>query len=302
MKALFYKVVIVLSKKMGPWVFTIFAWFVSTGYFLFFPSRVINSVRFYKELFPDRSRYYHIWCAWSQYHNFTHVFLDRILLQDFGNISYTSEGWKHIEDAVKNKTGGIILMSHIGNWEVAAHLLKGKLQKTRLLLYMGIKHKEQIEHIQKESLSQSGIRIIAVDRDGGSPFDLVEGVKLLKQGGLVSLTGDIIWNENQRVVPVKFLNHEVHLPEVPHILALLSGAPLFLFFPFRTGKNQYHFVISRPLFIKAASRSEKQEAIRKSAQQYADILEEALRRHPFEWHHFEPFLGRRLEQHGQTKS
>ncbi len=294
MKTLFYKFLIVLSKKMGPWVFMIFAWFVSTGYFLFFPSRLANSIRFYRELFPDKRRYYPIWCTWRQYHNFTHVFLDRILLQDFGNISYTSKGWEHIEDAMENKTGGIILMSHMGNWEVAAHLLKEKLQKTRVLLYMGIKNKEQIEHMQKESLSQSGISIIAVDRDGGSPFDLIEGIKLLKQGGLVSLTGDIIWNENQRVVPVKFLNHQVLLPEVPHVLALLSGAPLFLFFPFRTGKNQYHFVTTRPLFINAVSRLERQDVIRKSAQQYADILEETLRRHPFEWYHFEPFLGRKL--------
>ncbi len=236
-----------------------------------------------------------MWCTWRQYHNFTYVFLDRFLVQDFGNISYTSEGWEHLEQALDNKTGGILLMSHMGNWEVAAHLMKQKQKDIRLLLYMGIKHKEQIEGIQKESLSQSGIKIIAVDQDGGSPFDIVEGINFLRQGGLVSITGDMVWNKKQRVIPVQFLNHEIMLPETPHVLALVSGSPLFIFFSFRTGDKKYHFTMTKPIYVRAGSRSERKEAIRKSAQGYADILEQTLRRHHLEWYHFEPFLGRSLK-------
>jgi lauroyl/myristoyl acyltransferase len=218
------------------------------------------------------------------------VFLDRVLLQYRGDLSYTSEGFEHLQKAVKDGSGGVILMSHVGNWEVAAHLLKKKLPEIRLLLYMGIKQKEQIESMQKEGLSQTGIRIIAVDSEGGSPFELVEGIKQLKDGGFVSMTGDVIWNENQRSVPVKFLGHEIHLPEAPHLLALLSGAPLFVFFAFRNGKGHYHFSTSKGIYIKAAKRSEREEAIRKSAQNYSDMLEKILKEYPFQWYHFEPFL------------
>jgi predicted LPLAT superfamily acyltransferase len=145
--------------------------------------------------------------------------------------------------------------------------------------------------MQKEGLSQTGIRTIAVDSEGGSPFEIVEGIMLLKDGGFVSMTGDVIWNENQRSVPVKFLGHEVHLPEVPYLLALLSGAPLFVFFSFSTGENHYHFSTSKGIYIKPAKRSEREEAIRKSAQNYADMLEKTLKEHPFQWYHFEHFLG-----------
>ena len=178
---------------LGSWVFSGFAWIVATGYFLFFPLRVITSIRFYRTLFPDRSRLYHLTCTWKQFHNFTDVFIDRFLLQEFDDISYTSKGWQHIEQALLKKSGGIILMSHMGNWEVAAYLLKRRKQDIRLLLYMGVKHKEKIEKIQKESLSQSDIRIIAIDQHGGSPLDILEGVKFLNSGGMVSLTGDMVW-------------------------------------------------------------------------------------------------------------
>ncbi len=295
MRKLFYKFLIALTKRLGPWVFILFAWPIATGYFLFSPLKVAVSVRFYRVLFPDKNRLYHIWCTWRQYHNFTYVFMDRFMIMDSEDITHTSEGWEHLKEAVENKKGAIILMSHMGNWETAAHLLSGKQYGMRLLLYMGIKAKEKIEKMQKESLSQRGVRIVAVDQDGGSPFDILEGIKFLREGGLVSLTGDRVWSGNERNVAVKFLNHEVHLPVAPHIFALLSGAPLFIFFSFRRGTKNYHFRISEPIYVKAASRADRQEAIERSAQKYADNIQQNLRTYPLQWYHFEPFLGKELD-------
>ncbi len=295
MRKLFYRFLIALTKRLGSWVFTLFAWPIATGFFLFSPLKVAVGVRFYRVLFPDKNRLYHIWCTWRQYHNFTHVFLDRFMIMSSEGITHTSEGWEYLKEAVEKEKGAIILMSHMGNWETAAHLLSRKQYGMRLLLYMGIKAKEKIEKMQKESLSQGGVRIVAVDQDGGSPFDILEGIKFLREGGLVSLTGDRIWSGNERKVTVKFLNHEVYLPEVPHIFALLSGAPLFIFFSFRTGPKSYHFNISEPIYVKAASRADRHEAIERSAQKYADHIQRNLRTHPLQWYHFEPFLGRKLD-------
>jgi predicted LPLAT superfamily acyltransferase len=290
MSKLFYKSITFLSSKWGRWIFLVFAWFVATGYFLFFPRRVGSSTRIYRALYPDRNGLFHLWCTWRQYHNFTHVFLDRYLLQETNEITYTSEGLEHLEHVLDKGEGGILLMSHMGNWEVAAHLLKRKLKNLRLLLYMGIRQKEQIEQLQKETLAQSGIRIVAVDESGGSPLDLVDGIKFIESGGVVSLTGDLVWKKNQRAIPVKFLGQEILLPEAPHLFALLSGAPLFIFFAFRTGKNKYRFTLSEPIYLTAASREKRAAAIERSAQKYADILEAALRNHPLQWYHFRPLM------------
>jgi predicted LPLAT superfamily acyltransferase len=178
----------------------------------------------------------------------------------------------------------------MGNWEIAAHLLKQNLKGLRLLLYMGIQQKEQIERLQKEALMQSGIRIIAVEKDGGSPMDLVEGLRFIEAGGLVSMTGDLVWKREQRTIPVQFLGREILLPEVPHVLALLSGAPMFIFFALRTTENRYRFTVTAPMYLKAASRRDRESVIRASAQAYARVLEETLRQHPLQWYHFKPFV------------
>ena len=258
------------------------------------PRRMWNSVRFYGALFPEKAWTSHVSQAWRQYHGFTRVFMDRVLLQKPGDIHFISEGLEHLREASTQKTGGIILMSHMGNWEVAVRLLKELMPEMDLLLYMGIKHKEQIEGIQKNELDQAGIKIVAVGPEGGSPFDLVEGINLLKAGGFVSMTGDILWNKQQRSVRARFLEHEVSLPQAPHLLALLSGKPLFVFFSFRTAKGKYLFKASEPISVQAANRSDRDRAIRESAQRYARILEENIRKYPAQWYHFEPFLSRKI--------
>jgi predicted LPLAT superfamily acyltransferase len=289
MKAIFYDALVAVSRILGTWVFVLASRGIAAGYFFLFPRRVAVSRRFYRVLFPNRGLFYHLWCTWRQYQNFTSIFLDRFLAGDFDGISYTSEGWQHVEAAM-GATGGVVLMSHVGNWEVAAHLLREKRSQIELLLYMGTREKEQIERIQKEDLLDSGIQIVAVDQGGETSFDILRGIQVLKSGGLVSMTGDKVWKKDQRSIPVEFLGHKAYLPEFPFVFALLSGAPLLIFFAFRTGRKQYHFTVSGPIYLHAPVRERRAEAIGQSAQRYAELLEQHVRRHPFEWYHFEPFV------------
>lgn len=300
MKDRFYWVLMMLSKGAGIWLFRLVAWGIATGYFLFFPSRVAVSFRFYRALFPSQSRLYPLYCAWKQFHQFTDVFLDRFLQSEDHPMHFTHEGWEYLEHAVTLRTGGILLMSHLGHWELAAHrLLKsyGKdLPEMKLLLYMGRKHKEQIEKRQKEDLAAQGIKIVAVEREGSVPVDILEGINFLKNGGIVSLTGDRRWREDQRNVTVKFLGHEALLPESPFVFALLSRTPLLIFFANRVGNFAYHCRILPPVYVTAKDRKDRPRAIAEAAQAYADGLEETVRRHPFAWFHFEPFIGRKIQE------
>jgi predicted LPLAT superfamily acyltransferase len=293
MKDLFYRCLMVLARGFGSWIFLLVAWHVATGYFLFCPRRVAVSVRFYRRLFPGRPRRYALWCAWRQYHRFVHVFLDRFRLGEGDDLPTTCEGWEHIATASRSGKGGIILMSHMGSWEIAAQLLRHRGQnhpRMKLLLYLGAKHREQIERRQKRSVEESGIRVVSVPEDGGSAMDILEGLNFLREGGLVSLTGDRLWGRDQRAVTVRFAGCEARIPEVPYILAMISGAPLLIFFGYRTGRGRYHLIAKRPLHVAAASRAERGSAIQTAAQAYADLLAETVRAHPCEWFHFEPFL------------
>jgi predicted LPLAT superfamily acyltransferase len=288
MRSFWYRLLIRLTKLCGPWLLVLISRGIAAGYFLF-SGKVRESSRFYAALFPEKGNFYHVWCAFRQYQNFTTIHLDRFLASRTDTTSFTSQGWEKLESVI-GRQGGILLMSHLGNWEMAARLLRQQKKDLKLLLYMGMKEKEGVEHIQKEELRRAGITIIGVDQGGGSPFAAVEGIRFLRAGGVVSMTGDIIWRSDQRRVRVSFLGHDAYLPEAPYVFALLSGAPLFVFFAFRTGENRYRFTLSDPIEIRAKSRGHRGEAIARAAQQYADLLERMLREHPFDWYHFDRFL------------
>jgi len=283
-----YRLLALTGRLFGAWFFVFISRTIAAGYFVF-SRKVPESRRFYAALYPCRSSWYHRLCTFRQYQNFTTIHLDRFLVARSQATTFTSRGWEKLEAVIGSK-GGILLMSHLGNWEMAAHLLKQQKEGLKMLLYMGVKEKEGVERMQKEELRRAGVTIIGVDKEEESPFSVVDGIRFLQAGGLISLSGDIVWHEKQRQVRVTFLGHDAYLPAAPYIFALVSGAPLFAFFIFRTGRNAYCFTLSDPIVIQSNSRQDRENAITRAAQQYADLLEKALREHPREWYHFDRFI------------
>ncbi len=287
-KGSLYTSIVAMTLICGDWLFAAVSRVIAVGYFLF-SKNVKESRRFYGLLYPEKNSFQRNVCTFQQYQNFTTIHYDRYLASHGQKTVFQSDGWEKLEAVVAEK-GAILLMSHLGNWEIAAQILKQQENKLKLLLYMGVKEKEGVEGLQKEQLQESGVKIIGTPRDGGSPFDAVEGIRFLQDGGLISMTGDIVWRGDQRNLEVDFLGAKARVPEAPYIFALVSGAPIFCFFSFRTGKNRYQFKLADPLYINCEKRADRKKMIQDAAQQYAGLLERELRAHPLEWYHFDRFV------------
>jgi len=293
MKKFSYKIALYLSHKLGLWFFRTFSWCIATGYFFLFPTRVTDSLKFYRALFPGRGFFSHLYCVWKQFHNFTDVYIHRFIPWVADQAEFMNEGFEHLDEAVAKKTGAIVVMSHIGNWELAAQRLNQK--GLPVMLYLGAKHKEQVERIQKDNLAKKGIKIVTTDEKEKSPFALLEGINFLREGGIVSMTGDRLWGD-QTYMTVDFLGHEARLPDTPHLFALMTGAPLLTFFVFQAADGKYHITVSKGREVFAATRADRKKSVLESVQIYADDLARFASAHPSEWHHFEPFLGEKINK------
>jgi predicted LPLAT superfamily acyltransferase len=271
-------------RFLGVWAVAAIAWLVSTGYFLFTLRRVKASLQFYQSLFPGRNRFFYLRCAWRQFHNFASVFAERLTLESGREIEYLSDGWEYLQKAAERGTGGIIIMSHVGNWEVAARLFRRRNMK--MMLFMGTREGEGIERLQKSDLKVDRVRVAAIPEGAKSTLDGLEGLKFIRRGGFISMAGDRVGHPGQRCVPVRFLGHEVSMPEAPYRFAAISHTPLFVFFVFRTGKRKYLIRITPLKIIGRTSRSERRKAIQQAAQEYSYQLEEAVRQFPYQWYHF----------------
>lgn len=288
MKAFLLKTVTRVSLLLGSWPIRFFAWWIATGYFLFRPSRRRSSVQLYQVIFPNRRLWYYLYCTWRQFHSFAASYADRIEIRENKGVTTAAQGRERIVEAARRGSGGIILTSHLGSYEVAARAFQ-KLG-LRLLLIMGEKEAKQVARDQREALKARGVHIQVATAQEDSLFVGLEAVKFVREGGFVSLTGDLVWTDQRSLLPVRLFDHEVGLPAGPHLLALVSGAPLFTMFTFRVKRDRHQIVVSPPREVKAPSRSERSRALQASAQAYASALEEMVRQHPFQWYIFEDFF------------
>jgi predicted LPLAT superfamily acyltransferase len=288
MKAFIHHAVIRVSLLLGSWPIRFFAWWIATGYFLFRSSRRRSSTRLYQVIFPRRSVWYYLYCTWRQFHSYAATFAERIEIDKKG-VTTSTQGRERLVEVARGGSGGIILMSHLGSFEIAAQAFQK--YKLRLLLIMGEKEAKQVARDQREALKARGIHIQVASEGEDFLFGGVEAIKFVREGGFVSVAGDLVWTEQRSRLPVTLFGHEVALPAGPHLLALVSRAPLFTMFTFRVEKGKYLIMMSPPREVKSPSRSERSATLQASAQAYASALEEMVRQHPFQWYIFEHFFG-----------
>jgi lauroyl/myristoyl acyltransferase len=286
MKGLFYRFISFVSRILGLWIVSAAAGVIVTAYFILLPRRTGSSVRFYKAVFPERNTLFHVWCAWRQYHHFSTVFVDRLRFEKKDGLKWVGHGLEYLSTAAKKSEYGILLTSHFGNWEAAARGLQ--TLDLKILLYMGSRQYEQIEAQIKKDLSDHGISIVAVSKDSNAPFEGLEGLHFLKSKGFVAMAGDLLWNNTQKSIKVKFFGHDVFLPQAPYVFALITGVPVFVFFVTRAGMANYRVIAHPPIYVKAASRDQREAAMQKAAQQYVALLEQMVRQYPEHWYHFTP--------------
>lgn len=277
------------SILFGDWLIRFIAWWIATGYFFLRPQRLKSSLRLYQAIFPDKGRWHYFYYAWRQFHGFATCYCDRIKLDKGNGLSVTSEGKEHLLKAAKEGRGGIIISSHFGNYEIAASSFKEIGLK--LMIMMGEKQAKQVDRQQRQSLKSKGIIIEVSSTQDVSPLSGLEAIKFLKDGGFVSIAGDIVWTDPRSLVPVKLFDHEVKISSAPYLLGLISGSPVFTLFTFRLGKGKHKIVLSPLRMISASSRADRSAAILGSAQEYANALEKAIRSYPYQWYIFEPIFG-----------
>ena len=289
MKAFLVRFLLASSRVLGGWFLRFVAYAVTAGYFVFRPRRVRSGMDLYKALFPERGRAWHLYSVWRQFADFTAGYCDRLELDRGGTIQHTHEGSEHLEEAAARGQGGILLISHFGNPEVAARLFQKQGFPT--LFLMGERDPRQVARQQREDMERDGLDIrVSSPQKEASPADGLEVLHALQSGTFVAMAGDLAWQSRPRVANAPFLGRTIRLPEAPHHIALLTGAPLFTLWIFRTGRAAYHVKASKGRIVTAASRSERAGAIQESVRLYASELEEALKSHPWQWHVFEPVL------------
>jgi KDO2-lipid IV(A) lauroyltransferase len=191
------------------------------------------------------------------------------------------EGLEHMDAAMAEGKGVILLTAHAGNYELGGLLLKARGLRVHAV-YKPDRF-EAVERLREGLRAQGGVVGIPVDGVGFSTLPLV---KLLREGALVGMQGDRDFSLNG--VPIPFFGREVPFPRGPWELAAMTGAPIVTSFFYTDEGRRFHASFGTPIRIRGG-RGERMGEIEAGMRAYVADLEALIRRHPSQWYCFYPF-------------
>ena len=181
------------------------------------------------------------------------------------------DGLDKIRQVLAKGKGGILLPSHIGNWELISLYfpLKGCYGTVivRRIYFDGYD-----KFINKMRTSR-GTGIIYRDE---SPKKIL---RLLKKGKLIGILADQDMDSVDGVC-VNFFGRPAYTPKAPVVLSAATGAPLIPCFVIRE-KNGHRVIVEDP--IEVIDKGDKEETIKFNTQRWSDIIESYIKKYPEQW-------------------
>ncbi len=185
----------------------------------------------------------------------------------------------YLMDMKERGRGGILLSAHLGNWEMAGNLLKGRVTPTINIVMLDA----ELEHI-KQYLDRS---------TGGSRFsiipireDLSHIIKIrnaLARNEFVAIHADRSL-DGSRSIDLPFFGHQAKFPLGPFIIAAKFNAPVTFVFGVKSGTYKYYLSATKPLHDKMTPEE--------IAALYVNELERRVRSHPEQWFNYFDFYRR----------
>lgn len=190
----------------------------------------------------------------------------------------TTEGYEHMEKALRGNVGPIAVLPHLGSWEWCAYWFAR---------VKGAQVTAVVERLEPPSLfewfasfrREIGLNVVALGPEAAAPVS-----RALKDGHVLALLSDR--DVTGGGAPVTFFGEETTLPAGAATLALRTGAPLLPVAVYDRPDGGHHGVVKAAL--PAQRRGPLRQDVTRITQDIATALEDLIRAAPDQWHLMQP--------------
>lgn len=194
-------------------------------------------------------------------------------------LQFTNTGFHNIQQVVKEGKGGILISAHMGNWEVAGHMLDELDTTINIVMYDG--EGEQIKNYMEQFDNKRSFNIIFIKEDNSHIYEMSAA---LNRNELICLHADR-FRPGNRTMRHTLLGEEANFPAGPFILASKLRAPVCFVFAFKDSNFQYHFY-SEP---GKTYEGRGTEGMERMLTDYTALLEQRLKEYPEQWFNYYDF-------------
>lgn len=202
--------------------------------------------------------------------------IDKVVVMSGINNKFTFnfDGEENLREIASLEKGGILLSAHIGNWDIAGHLLKRLNTRINILIFDG--EHEQIKQYLSSVTGEMAVNIVLIKNDLSHIYELSEA---FKKNELVCMHADRFL-EGNKTMKVNFLGQEARFPMGPFVLAATFKVPVSYVFALKESNLHYHFFASK---IKDYSQLEKTALMQQMLNDYAMEMESKVKQYPEQW-------------------
>jgi predicted LPLAT superfamily acyltransferase len=193
--------------------------------------------------------------------------------------SHVFENEQCLIDMREKGKGGILLSAHVGNWETAGNLLRGRITPTINIVMLDAEV-ENIKKFMEVSTGGSHFKVIAIKDDLSHVIAIRNA---LMNNEFVAIHADR-YLEGARFIELDFLGKKARFPYGPFVIASKFDAPVTFVFATKDGTYSYHLSATDPIDVKM-----KPEEI---AVLYAAELEKKVKQYPEQWFNYFDFFVR----------
>ena len=193
------------------------------------------------------------------------------------NFTYDFDGEENLREIASLQKGGMLLSAHIGNWDIAGHLLKRLDTRIHIIMFDG--EQEKIKEYLNNITGKKSINIIFIKNDLSHIYEISEA---FNNNELVCMHADRFLEANKTMTN-NFLGETARFPMGPFLLASKFKVPVSYVFAIKESRFHYHFFASK---IKNYSNLEKSVVMEKMLSEFASEMEEKVRRYPEQWFNY----------------
>lgn len=226
-----------------------------------------------------------VWRAWgmtyANYFRFGQVVIDRFAAFAGKTFHFEVEGKDLFERLERQSDGFVLLSAHVGNYEMAGYSLSPDSKQFYALVYAG----ETAEMMKNRSrmFERHRIQMVPMDEDMSHLFTMNAA---LNAGDIVSMPADRIFG-SQKSIPCMFFGGTARFPMGPFALAVQKEVPALAVFVTKETTRRYHILLQE--LTSGDEKATLRCRVTGMAQQYATVLEKALRRYPAQWFNYYDF-------------
>ncbi len=218
---------------------------------------------------------------YKNYYWFGQTIIDKIVLMSGmkNPFRFDFEGEDYLRQMVSRNKGGLLLSAHVGNWEIAGHLLQRLGTDMHIVMYDG--EAQQIKDYLASVTEKHSAHIILIREDLSHIYAIQEA---LNNNAFVCMHADRFLEGNKTLSTV-FLNKVARFPAGPFLLARTFQVPVSFVFAMKDDSLDYHFYASAPKIYSGDRESSVEEMLR----DYCLSIENCIRKYPLQWYNYYDF-------------